>query len=158
MVVGTLALLLNLVRSGIGRRLAAVAQDETAATSFGIDVGSLKLKTFVLSAVLASLAGSLFAHYHGYVHPDSFSVFASLDMVIMVVIGGLGSLWGSIVGAAFVTCLPHLLGRFEMAKEVIHGVVLVVIMVVLPRGLVSGLVDLLGTAVARRRMRVTVPT
>ncbi len=158
LVVGALGLLVNLVRSGAGRRLAAVAQDETAAASFGIDVGALKLKTFVLSAALASLAGSLYAHYHGYVHPDSFSVFTSLEMVIMVVIGGLGSLWGSLLGAAFVTSLPHFLGRFEMAKEVIHGIILVSIMIFMPRGLLYGLADLLRTAWAHGKTWVTVVT
>jgi len=69
-----------------------------AAAALGVDVRRQKIRVFVLSAVFASVAGSLYAHYFGYVNPDTFSIFKSLDLVIMVVVGGLGSVWGTLFG------------------------------------------------------------
>jgi branched-chain amino acid transport system permease protein len=148
----TITLCLNLLRSGVGRGLAALAQDEIAASALGVDVRRNKISVFVLSAVLASVAGSLYAHYFGYVNPEAFSIFKSLDLVIMVVVGGLGSVWGSLFGAAFITMLPHFLGFLETYTEIIHGVILVVILIFLPQGFVSGLVDIIRTRWARRRL------
>ncbi len=144
-----LILALNLVRSGIGRGLAALAEDEVSAAAMGVDVRRGKIAVFTISAVFASTAGSLFAHYLGTITPDTFGIFASIDFVIMVVIGGMGSLWGSLAGAAFVTVLPHLLGPLEDSKDVIHGLIVVAILLVLPRGLLAGLVTLAKTRLAR---------
>jgi branched-chain amino acid transport system permease protein len=150
-----LTLCLNLVRSGVGRGLAALAQDEVAAASFGVDVKREKIRVFVLSAVFASVAGSLYAHYFGYVNPDAFSIFKSLDLVIMVVVGGMGSIWGTLFGVAFISLLPHLLDFLETYNDIIHGLILVIILLFLPQGLVSGLLDLLKTRLARRRLAAT---
>ena len=98
-----LTLAVNFVRSGVGRGLAALAADEVAAAAMGVDVRRGKIAVFTISAIFASVGGSLFAHYLGTITPDTFGIFASIDFVIMVVVGGLGSLWGSLVGAAFVT-------------------------------------------------------
>jgi branched-chain amino acid transport system permease protein len=147
-----LTLCLNLVRSGVGRGLAALAADEVAAASLGVDVRRQKISVFVLSAVFASVAGSLYAHYFGYVNPDAFSIFKSLDLVIMVVVGGLGSVWGTLFGAGFITILPHFLWFLESYTDIIHGVILVVILLFLPQGFVSGLVDLIRIRWARRRL------
>jgi len=147
-----LTLCLNLVRSGVGRGLAALAQDEVAAATLGVDVKRAKIGVFVLSAVFASVAGSLYAHYFGYINPDAFSIFRSLDLVIMVVVGGMGSIWGTLFGAAFITTLPHFLGVFESYVDVIHGLILVVILLFLPQGFVTGLVDMIKIRMARRRL------
>jgi branched-chain amino acid transport system permease protein len=96
----------------------------------------------VLSAVLASLGGSLFAHCYRFVSPDSFGIFVSVDFVIMVVVGGLGSVWGTLLGASVVTMLPEWIEVFDTYKDIIYGLILVVILIFLPRGLVSGLIDL----------------
>jgi branched-chain amino acid transport system permease protein len=146
-----LTLTLNLIRSGIGRGLAALAQDEGAAAAMGVDVRRGKIAIFTASAVFASFGGSLFAHYLGTITPDTFGIFASIDFVIMVVIGGLGSLWGSLVGAAFVTLLPHILGPLEEYKDILHGLLVVGILLVTPRGLLAGLGELLrsGLRIAR---------
>jgi branched-chain amino acid transport system permease protein len=147
-----LTLCLNLVRTGVGRGLAALAQDEVAASSLGVDVGRDKVRVFVLSAVLASVAGSLYAHYFGHVAPDAFSIFKSLDLVIMVVVGGLGSIWGTLFGVSFIVVLPYLLEPLEQYFDIIHGLILVLILLFLPQGFVTGLWDLGRTYLARRRL------
>lgn len=144
-------LCLNLVRSGVGRGLAALAGDEIAAASLGVNTNVAKAKIFVLSAVLASLAGSLFAHSFGYVSPDTFSIFASTQFAIMVVIGGLGSVWGSIFGAGFLTLLPEWIEFFDTYKDLIHGGILVLVLMFLPQGLITGLGDQIRLRLALRR-------
>lgn len=151
-----LTLAVNFVRSGLGRGLAALAQDEVAAEAMGVDVRRGKIAVFTISAAFASVGGSLFAHYMGTITPDTFGIFASIDFVIMVVIGGLGSLWGSLAGAAFVTILPHLLGALEDYKDILHGLIVVVVLLILPRGLIAGIVDLVKTQLAQRRAAVTI--
>lgn len=132
---------LNLVRSGVGRGLAALAGDEIAAASLGVNTRTTKVKVFVLSAVLASIAGSLFAHTYSFISPDSFDIFAATDFVIMVVIGGMGSIWGSIFGAAFITLLPEWMDLFETYKDFVHGAILVLVLMFLPQGLITGLIE-----------------
>lgn len=144
-------LCLNLVRSGVGRGLAALAGDEVAAAALGVNTHAAKTKVFVLSAVLASCAGSLFAHCYAYVSPDTFSIFASTDLAIMVVVGGMGSIWGSIFGAAFITLLPEWMDTFETYKDFVHGGILVLVLMFLPQGLVTGLIELVRVRLALRR-------
>lgn len=134
-----LLLCLNLVRSGVGRGLVALAEDETAAAALGVDTRSAKVKVFVLSAVMASFAGSLFAHCYSFISPDSFGIFTSTDMVIMVVVGGMGSIWGSLFGAGLITVLPEWMDIFETYKDFVHGAILVLVLMFLPQGLVSGI-------------------
>lgn len=148
----SLTLCVNLVRSGVGRGLAALAQDEVAAACLGVNVQQDKIKSFVLSAVFASVAGSLYAHYFGYVNPDAFSVFKSVDLVIMVVVGGLGSIWGTLFGVALITLLPHYLDFLAAYFDIIHGAILVLILLFLPQGFITGLVDLIRLRLARRRL------
>jgi branched-chain amino acid transport system permease protein len=147
-----LTLCLNLVRSGVGRGLAALAADEVAAASLGVDVSRAKVGVFVLSAALASLAGSLYAHSYRFVSPESFGIFASLDLVTMVVVGGIGSVWGTLFGVAFVSLMPELLDSFDEYKEIAHGLILLGILLVLPHGLLVGLLDLVRVRSARRRL------
>ncbi len=148
-----LLLCLNLVRSGVGRGLAALAGDETAAAALGVNTRNAKVKVFVLSAILASLAGSLFAHTYAFVSPDSFGIFTSADLVIMVVIGGMGSIWGSLFGAALITLLPEWLDLFETYKDFIHGGILVLVLMFLPQGLVTGLIETVKIRLALRRRK-----
>lgn len=147
----SLLLCLNLVRSGVGRGLAALAEDETAAEALGVDTRRAKVKVFVLSAVLASLAGSLFAHCYAFVSPDSFNIFVSVDFVIMVVVGGMGSIWGTLFGTTLITLLPEWIEALEAFKDVIHGLILVLILLFLPQGLVTGIVEAVRTHIALKR-------
>ena len=148
-----LLLCLNLVRSGVGRGLAALAGDETAAAALGVDTKRAKIKVFVLSAVLASLAGSLFAHSFGYLSPDSFGIFTSADLVTMVVVGGMGSIWGSIFGAGLITILPEWVALFDTYKDLVHGSILVLVLMFLPQGLVGGLVDMVKIRIGFARQK-----
>ena len=148
-----LFLCLNLVRSGVGRGLAALAGDETAASVLGVNTRNAKIKVFVLSAMMASVAGSLFAHCYSFVSPDSFGIFASTDMVIMVVVGGMGSIWGSLFGAGLMTVLPEWLDIFETYKDIIYGGILVLVLMFLPQGLVTGLVENIKVRLARRKAK-----
>lgn len=148
----SLTLCLNLVRTGVGRGLAALAQDEVAAACLGVDVRRDKVRVFVLSAFLASVAGSLYAHYFSYVNPDGFSIFKSLDLVLMVVVGGLGSIWGTLFGVSVVVILPYLLEPLESYYDIIHGLILVLILMFLPQGLITGLREHLTLYLARRRL------
>lgn len=146
-----LLLSLNLVRSGVGRGLSALAEDETAAAALGVNTRHAKIKVFVFSAIMASLAGSLFAHCYSFISPDSFGIFTSTDMVIMVVIGGMGSIWGSLFGAGLITLLPEWIGIFETYKDFVHGGILVLVLMFLPQGLVSGIIDMIKVRWALRR-------
>lgn len=146
-----LLLCLNLVRSGVGRGLAALAGDETAAAALGVDTRTSKVKVFVLSAVLASIAGSLYAHCYAYISPGSFDIFVSTELVIMVVLGGMGSIWGSLFGAAFITLLPEWIEVFETYKDFVHGGIVVLVLMFLPQGFITGLVDMFKNRSALRR-------
>lgn len=99
--------LANLMRSGIGRAMTGVRDSEAAAYALGIDVHSVKIGAFGLSAGITGLAGALMAHHIGYLTPDAFTLLLSLDLVLMVVIGGLGSLRGAILGAVLISFLPN---------------------------------------------------
>ena len=144
-----LTLSLNLVRSGVGRGLAALAEDEVAAAAMGVDVRHGKIVVFTISAIFAAVSGSLFAHYMGTVTPDTFGIFASIDFLIMAVIGGMGSLWGSLAGAAIVTLLPHLLGPLEDSKDIIYGLSVVAILLLFPGGLLAGIAAEVKSRLAR---------
>ena len=104
---GTLLLCLNLLRSGTGRAWAAIRANETVAEALGIGVAAHKLLAFVVSSLLAAVAGALFAYYRGFVSVEAFSLFLSIQYVAMIIIGGMGSLAGAILGAIFVTLLPY---------------------------------------------------
>jgi branched-chain amino acid transport system permease protein len=107
MAAGTLLLCLNLQRSGTGRAWAAIRANETVAEAFGIGVAGYKLLAFVVSSALTAVAGALFAYYRGFVSVEAFSLFLSIQYVAMIIIGGMGSLLGAILGAIFVTLFPY---------------------------------------------------
>jgi len=97
----------NLLRARSGRAWAAIRANETVAQTLGIGVASYKLAAFVISSALTALAGALFAYYRGFVSVEAFSLFLSIQYVAMIIIGGMGSLAGAILGAIFVTLLPY---------------------------------------------------
>lgn len=135
---------LNLIDSPAGRALQAIHGSEVAARVVGIDTTRFKVRVFVLSAVVASLAGSLSAHYVGFITPGSAGFFHSIELVMMVVTGGMSSIFGSIVGAALLTLLPQVLSSFEGWETVVYGVILMATMIFLPKGLVPTLAQRFG--------------
>lgn len=132
---------LNLVNSPIGRALIAMKGSEVTAQVSGIDVARYKLLIFVISAVYASLAGSLFAHYMEFITPSEAELLYSFEMLIVVLLGGMGSIYGAIVAAAILISMPHMLSRFHDYEMLIFGLVLVFVMMFLPRGIVPTILD-----------------
>jgi branched-chain amino acid transport system permease protein len=139
--VGVLVVCNNIVRSRVGRALRAIHTSEIAAASLGIDIRGYKLVVFVISAMIASIAGSLFAHVMNFISPSSFGFNVSIVLVTMVVVGGMASIWGSIFGASVLTLLPLSLSFFEQFDIIVYGAILMVIMIVMPEGLTRGIVD-----------------
>ncbi|MFA5109991.1 MAG: branched-chain amino acid ABC transporter permease [Desulfobaccales bacterium] len=137
-----LALSANLVNSRTGRAIRALHDSEAGAESLGVDTFRMKLKIFVWSALYASLAGSLYAHSLNFIAPGSFGFMFSIKLVTMVVLGGMASIWGSLLGAGVLTVLPEMLTVFHDFEVVIFGAILMVVMIFLPRGLVRGILDL----------------
>lgn len=103
----TVLLALNLLRSRSGRAWRAIRDHETVAEALGISVPAYKLAAFVVSSMLTAVAGALFAYYRGFVSVEAFSLFLSIQYVAMVIIGGMGSILGALLGAAFVTLFPY---------------------------------------------------
>jgi len=130
---------LNLMRSAFGRGLRALADSEVAAATAALDTARMKARVFVLSAVIAAVAGSLFAHAERYVTPDEAGFLRSVELVTMVVVGGMASTFGAVLGAALLTLLPQLLAGFEDWHDLLFGAILVLTMIFLPRGIVPSL-------------------
>ncbi len=139
LLVATVWLALNLIDSPNGRALRALHGSEVAAQTLGIDCTRFKLQVFTLSAVLAALAGALAAHYAGFITPAKASFLHSVELVIMVVFGGMASVFGAVLGAAVLTLLPQLLTVLKDYEMMVFGAVLVATMVLFPQGLVPTL-------------------
>ena len=139
----------NLIDSPRGRALRALHGSETAAGALGIDAAGHKLTAFVVSAVFAAAAGGLAAHYSGFITPAKASFVHSVELVTMVVFGGMASTAGAIVGAAVLTTLPQLLTVLKEYEMVVLGAVLMATMIFLPRGIVPTLEK--AVAAARRK-------
>ena len=142
-----LALSLNIVNSRFGRALRAIHGSEIAAEMVGVDAAHYKTAVFTLSAIYASIAGSLYVFWIGLISPSVVSINLSIELVVMVAIGGLASVWGAIFGAAAVTLLaeilrnvlPQLLRGASGEQEIIaFGLILMIVMITLPEGLTTG--------------------
>ncbi len=125
----------NLSRGRTGRALRLIKESEIAAASLGIHIARYKVTAFAVSAFYAAIAGGLFAYLVRYINPESFNVGLSIGFLSMIVIGGLGTIGGSIVGAMFYVVVPELLRGIKDAPGLVFGVVLVVVMVFMPQGL-----------------------
>lgn len=129
----------NLTNSRIGRSLRAIHDSEVAARVMGVNARLLKVQIFALSALISSLAGSLYAHTMAFVAPASFGFNFSVELLTMVVIGGLGSVYGSFLGAALLTLLPEFLRFLHDYDIVFYGLLLMLMTMFMPGGLVRGI-------------------
>ena len=135
----------NLARTRTGRALLAVRESEIAAQASGVPVARYKTVAFGLSAFYTGVAGGLFAFVVGFLSPDAFDVFMSVDFIVMIILGGLGSVPGSVVGAAVVTVLHDSLAAFQNYRPLIFGVILIACMLFMPGGIIG-----VGARLARR--------
>lgn len=133
-----LTLAVSLVRSYHGRALRAIRDHETTAQVMGINTPAYKIAVFSLAAALAGLAGSLYAHYITFINPESFGLHTSILVLSMVILGGMGSLAGSVVGALLLTVLPELFRQFKDYQDLAYGALLVILLIFRPQGLLGG--------------------
>lgn len=138
----------NLVDSPAGRAIQALHGSETAAAVAGIDVKAYKTAAFVLSAVVASIMGGLSAHYSGFINPGIANFMTSVEVVTMVVLGGMASIWGSVIGAVLLGLLPQILAGWEGWDTVVFGLILGLTVIFMPRGIVPTLAARFRRAVA----------
>ncbi|MDP2621530.1 MAG: branched-chain amino acid ABC transporter permease [Hyphomicrobiales bacterium] len=141
-------LALNLVESPTGRALRAIHDGEVAARVLGVDVARKKLAAFVVAAVYASVAGSYFALFNGHITPDVAGFLRSIELVAMVVLGGMGSIVGSLVGATVLVVLPQTLTFLHEYEHMVLGLIIIGIMIFLR----EGIVPTLAAAVGGRRL------
>ncbi len=148
-IVALLGILLarNVIHSRVGRALRSIHSSEIAADSLGVDIQKYKLQVFVMSAVYAAIAGSIYAHYVTFINPMVFDSTASINFLIMSVAGGSGSIWGGLVGAGIFVVLgeglkeiiPMFVGDVSSQVEIVFfGILLVFLLIYLPEGLAPG--------------------
>jgi branched-chain amino acid transport system permease protein len=130
----TIGVAWNLTRSTHGRAFVSIREDEIAAEALGIDTTRYKVVAFVVGAFFAGVAGGLFGHYLAYLHTNSFSFIKSIEVVIMVVLGGMGSITGSVLAAIVLTLLPEVLRPVKEYRMVIYSLLLIVLMLARPQG------------------------
>jgi branched-chain amino acid transport system permease protein len=159
----TIVVSMRLVKSSVGRAFLAVREDEIAAESMGVDTTKFKVKAFVISSFFAGVAGGLFGHYLAYLNPSMFQFVKSFEVIAMVVLGGMGSISGSIVAAIVLTFLPE---GLRMVKEwtgsnsdprmLIYSIMLIALMLTRPQGLLGR--REIWEVLARRKDRVKTDT
>ncbi len=138
LLVVTVAMLLfarNLVAGRTGRAFLAIRDNERAAAAMGVDVARYKTIAFAISALYTGLAGALSAFIVGFLDPQEFSFFLSIQFITIIILGGLASLLGSVLGAAFLIILPELLAGLDVWQALVYGVIMVVTIIFMPFGL-----------------------
>lgn len=130
---------LNVINSRVGRALRALHGSELAATAMGVDASRFKVQVFVLSALYASTAGSLYAHFITFISPSSFSFMFSILLLMMVVVGGAGTIWGALLGTLLLTLLPEYLRGLEDFEVFVYGAILMVVLLFMPQGILEGM-------------------
>ncbi len=125
--------------SRFGRALKAIRDDEIAAESMGINIARYKVQSFAVSAFMAGIGGCLYGHFLGYINPSDFGFLKSIDMLSMVVLGGLGSVPGVVFGASLLSAAPEFLRFMSQYRMLVYGALLVFLMVFRPNGLLGGI-------------------
>jgi branched-chain amino acid transport system permease protein len=144
---GTIAIIvfllaLRMVRTPYARAMQTMRESEAAARSVGVNISKLKAEVFALAAGLSGLAGALYAHYIGYISPDSFTIDTSINLLLALVIGGVGSIWGAGIGAVLLSFLPEWLHVLKSAYGIAFGAIVIVLLTIEPGGLVAILVSI----------------
>ena len=129
----------RLLRSRFGRAFLSIRENELAAETVGVRTTYYKILAFAISSFYAGLAGSLYAHYVSYINPDAFTFGTSVDVLVMIVIGGLGNIWGSVIGAFVITLLPEYLRFMQQYYRAVFGLGLIFMMVFMRSGIISAL-------------------
>lgn len=134
----------RIVDSPFGRILRGIREDETATMAMGKNVSYYKILVFVIGAFFAGIAGSLYAHYITFIDPSSFTVMESITILLMVVFGGMGNIWGSLIGAAVLVIFPEMLRFLGMPssiaaplRQMLYGLLLIVLMIKRPQGIIG---------------------
>ena len=127
----------HLALSTHGRALFAIRDDEVAAEALGVNTTAYKVLAFVIGAFFAGVAGGLFAHYLSYLNPNSFTFIKSIEVIAMVVLGGMGSISGSMLAAIILTMLPEVLRPVKDYRMVIYSLMLIILMIARPQGLLG---------------------
>ena len=130
-----IAMLACMRRSKVGRALEAIKEDETAAGLMGIDTNANKMMAFIIGAGIAGLAGALSAHLTFFIGPNEYGFDRAVEILTMAILGGVNSLIGPVVGSLFLTLLPEVLRGLKDFRLVVNGMLLIVIILFLPRGL-----------------------
>lgn len=136
-VILTILVVVNLINSSYGRAIISVREDEVAAELMGINTTRYKIIAFVIGAMFAGLAGALYAHYFYIIKPETFNFLKSFDILVMVVLGGLGSTTGAIIAAAFITVITAALQSFPAIRMILYALILIVVMIYRPQGLMG---------------------
>ncbi len=134
-----LAASLNLIKSRFGRAFMAIQEEETFASMMRIPVFRYKLFAFLYSAVCASIAGSLYAHYAGTITPESFGFMVSIHMVVMLFIGGKGTIWGGVIGAVFLKLLSESLASLQEFELPVWAAIFIVVLIFMPKGILGSI-------------------
>ena len=125
----------NLINSTYGRGFLAVKDDEVAAESMGVNTTKFKVIAFVSGAFFAGIAGALYGHFNLYLNPEDFNFLKSVEIVVMVILGGMGSMIGVIIAAIILTILPELLRSVSEYRMIIYALLLIIMMLTRPQGL-----------------------
>jgi branched-chain amino acid transport system permease protein len=137
----TIVVVYNIVNSDTGRALISIREDELAAEAMGINTTRHKVMAFVISSAFAGIAGALFGHFRQFLHTNDFQFIRSIEIIIMIVLGGMGSITGAVLGAIVITILPELLrklpGDLYRYRLVIYSALLIVIMLTRPQGVMG---------------------
>lgn len=133
----TLVVIINLINSSYGRAIISVREDEVASELMGINTTRYKVLAFVIGAMFAGLAGALYAHYFYIIKPDTFNFMKSFDILVMVVLGGLGSTTGAVIAAIFITTLTAALQSFPEIRMILYALILIIVMIYRPQGLMG---------------------
>lgn len=137
LVVLTIAVIKSVIDSRVGRALIAIREDDLAAKAMGIDVTRYKILAFAVGAFFAGVAGAFYAHYSSFIDPHTFSFSESIAILAMVVLGGMGSVAGSIIGAVTLTVAPEILRDLSEYRMIIFGLIMMVVMLIRPQGIMG---------------------